>query len=330
MYSVTQESTPYPMLSDHGIRQFMIESDACYPPNAVDLSIAQQRQVYNKLCAHFRKPRPADITSTDLVVTGNDVDIPIRIYAPNSESNLPVMLYLHGGGFVVGDLESHDDICAEIAHFVEVNVVAVDYRLAPEHPFPAPFDDCKTVLNKLPEIGKEHGFDATRLVIGGDSAGGNLAAALCLNARDNESLPNISGQILIYPELGGDTSKGSYITQSNAPGLSTKDIIYYREIYAGLPGSEHRNNKLTSPLLETDYSNLPPAFLVAAHFDPLHDDCVSYAERLQSAGVAAQVRSEPLLVHSFLRARHMSNAAAASFKAITTAINSLAYKGKLP
>ena len=327
---MTQESTPYPMLSDPGICQFMIESDACYPPNAVDLSIAQQRQAYIDLCKHFKKPHPADIKSADLVVSGNNAAIPIRIYAPISESNLPAMLYLHGGGFVVGGLESHDDICAEIAHFAEVNVVAVDYRLAPEHPFPAPFDDCKTVLNNLPDLGKEHGFDATRLVIGGDSAGGNLAAALCLNARDNVSAPTISGQVLIYPELGGDISRGSYVTQSNAPGLSTDDIIYYREIYAGPPGSAHRNIKLTSPLLEIDYSNLPPAFLVAAHFDPLHDDCVDYVERLQSAGVAAQMRREPLLVHSFLRARHMSDAAAASFKAITTAINSLAYKGKLP
>ena len=325
-----QENTLYPMLKDPGIRQFIIESDARYPPNAVDLSIAQQRQVYIDLCTHFRKPRPVDIKTTDSIVTSKNAVISIRVYSPNSKTNLPVMLYLHGGGFVVGDLESHDDICAEIAHFAKINVIAVDYRLAPEHPFPAPFDDCKTVLNKLPEIGKEHGFNATRLVIGGDSAGGNLAAALCLDVRDNAGVLKISGQVLIYPELCGDTTKGSFITQSNAPGLTTEDIIYYRGIYAGPPGSAHRNNKLTSPLLETDYSNLPPAFLVAAHFDPLHDDCADYAERLQSAGIPAQVRSEPLLVHSFLRARHMSDAAAASFKAITTAINSLAYKGKLP
>lgn len=318
------------MLLDPGIRQFMIESDACYPPNAVDLSIAQQRQIYNDLCAHFKKPRPPNISSADIAVTGSDSEIPIRIYSPNSKTNLPIMLYLHGGGFVVGDLESHDDICAEIAHFAHVNVIAIDYRLAPEHPFPAPFEDCKTILNKLPEIGKEHGFNATRLVICGDSAGGNLAAALCLDARNSVSAPKISGQVLIYPELGGDTTKGSFITQSNAPGLTTEDIVYYREIYAGLPGSAHRNNKLTSPLLETDYSNLPPALLVAANFDPLHDDCVEYTERLHSAGVPAQVRSEPLLVHSFLRARHMSDAAAASFKAITIVINSLAHKGKLP
>lgn len=327
---MAQQIHPYSMLTDPGIRQFLIESDACYPPGAVDLSIAEQRQAYNDLCAHFRKPRPSNIRVSNLKVAGKDFDVPIRIYAPISELNSPVMLYLHGGGFVVGSLESHDDVCAEIAHLAEINVVAVDYQLAPEHPFPAPFEDCKTVLSKLPEIGRNHGFDATRLVIGGDSAGGNLAAALCLDARDNVDAPKISGQILIYPELGGATSKGSYITQSNAPGLSTKDIIYYREIYAGPPGSIHREDKLASPLLETDYSDLPPAFLVAAHYDPLHDDCEEYSNRLQSVGVPAQVRSEPLLVHSFLRARYMSDAAAASFNAITTAINSLAYKGKLP
>ena len=318
------------MLTDPGIRQFMIESDACYPPNAVDLPIAQQRQVYNDLCAHFQKARPVSINSTDLVVADETAAIPIRIYSPISKANLPVMLYLHGGGFVVGNLESHDDICAEIAHFSHVNVITVDYRLAPEHPFPAPFDDCKTVLNNLPEIGKKQGLDATRIVIGGDSAGGNLAAALCLDARDRRLAPNISGQVLIYPELGGDPSKGTYVSQKYAPGLSTKDVIYYQDIYAGPSGSANRNNKLYSPLLETDYSNLPPAFLVAAHFDPLHDDCFDYAEQMTKAGSAAKVRSEPLLVHSFLRARHMSDPAAASFKAITTAINRLANNGKLP
>lgn len=325
---------PYPMLSDTGIRQFLVESDRCYPPDAVELSIEQQREAYNQLCDHFRKARPDDIRTKDLFVANGNWNIPIRRYAPNTGRNLPIMLYLHGGGFVVGDLESHDDICAEIASKANVNVISINYRLAPEHPFPTPFDDCQQVLNRLPELADELDFDAAKIVVGGDSAGGNLAAALCLAARDTRLsgnlAPAISGQILIYPDLGGDIKKGSFLSQSNAPGLSTDDVAYYRKIYAGPPGHPNYKNKLTTPMLERHYTELPPAFLVAVGFDPLHDDCLHYAANLTRAGVPAKVRDEPLLVHSFLRARHMSEAAAASFDAICTAIHRLAYDGILP
>ena len=124
----------------------------------------------------------------------------------------------------------------------------------------------------------------------------------------------IRGQVLIYPGLGGDTARGSYVTQANAPGLSTADVLYYRDTYKGAP------HKLAEPLRESNFAGLPPAFLVAAGLDPLHDDCAAYAARLRDAGVAAEVRDEPLLVHAFIRARHMSAPAGESFKAIVAAI----------
>ncbi len=197
-----------------------------------------------------------------------------------------------------------------------IDVVGIHYRLAPEHPFPAGFDDAWAVLQHL-------GGQYSSIIVGGDSAGGNLAAAVALKARDSGG-PAIAGQILIYPGLGGDMSKGSYVVQANAPGLSTSDVIYYRDTYRG--GA----SKYAEPLRETNYEGLPPAFLVAACLDPLHDDCAHYAERLTSAGVAAVVRNEPLLVHAFLRARHMSEPARASFAAIVEAVRSLAYDGRLP
>lgn len=290
----------YAQLQDPGIREFLIAGDNFYPADAVTFTLAEQRAFYDKYCAHFRKPRPAAVTAIDFKVG----EIPCRRYTPKSPS--AKLLYLHGGGFVLGGLESHDDICAELADGAQVEVTAVDYRLAPEHPFPAAFDDCFAVLNHIGPC-----------IIAGDSAGGNLAAALCIKTRDTNG-PKITGQVLIYAGLGGDMSKGSYITEATAPGLTTIDVIYYRDIYQGA------GHKYAEPLRETNFSNLPPAFLVAAGHDPIHDDSTDYAAKLIAAGGNATMREEPLLVHAYLRARHMSQPAAASFQAIIAAIKGFA------
>jgi acetyl esterase/lipase len=240
-----------------------------------------------------------------------------------------MLLYLHGGGFVFGGLDSHDDICAEICDRARVVVVAVGYRLAPEHRFPAAFEDCLAVFEAIADGHMALGLDPRRILMGGDSAGGNLAAALCLKLRDEgRSMP--LGQILIYPGLGGARSRGSYIQHANAPGLTTADTQYYELVYIGPPDHPNHRSKFAHPLKEMDYRGLPPAFLVAAEWDPLRDDCIEYAHRLQTAGVLAQVRHEPLLVHAFLRARNTSPAAAASFTAVVEAVEALAETGSLP
>ncbi|HUF45374.1 MAG TPA: alpha/beta hydrolase [Aestuariivirgaceae bacterium] len=322
-----QRDRTYAMLEEPGIRRFMAETERLFPADAVSFTMAEQRAFYDQLCAHFRKPRPPGVAVEDRDISGPDGPIPIRIYRPSTEPDLPVALYLHGGGYVVGGLDSHDDICAEIAAQAGLLVVAVAYRLAPEHRFPAAFDDCWAVLTAIAE--RELGFDTDRIVVGGDSAGGNLAAGLALRARDI-GRPRLAGQILIYPGLGGDMSRGSHVEQAHAPGLTTDDVKYYRTVYVGPPDDPGHRSKFAYPLKETSYAGLPPAFLVAAHWDPLRDDCFDYAARLNAAGVAAQVRHEPLLVHAFLRARHMSKAAAASFAAIVEAARSLAWSGRLP
>jgi acetyl esterase len=290
----------YPQLRDPGIIAFLEEGERLYPENAVDFTLAEQRVFYDTYCAHFAGQRPAGVQVAEFQVG----DVACRRYMPHAAR--AKMLYLHGGGFVVGGLESHDSICAELADQAQVEVVAVQYRLAPEHPFPAAFDDCWAV------------FEAERpSIIGGDSAGGNLSAAIAIKARDS-GINRLKGQVLIYPGLGGDLTRGSFITQAHAPGLSTQDVIFYRDAY-GNP-----NSKLAAPLRETDYAGLPPAFLVACAHDPLHDDAVDFAAQLKLAGVAADVREEPDLVHAFLRARHMSQPAAESFKAIVAAIKAFA------
>lgn len=302
----------YAHLLDPGIRAFMIEGERLYPPDAVNFTLAEQRDFYDRYCAHFRKPRPVSVKANDFRVG----EVPCRLYQKAGGKEPPVLLYLHGGGYVVGGLDSHDDICAELCDGAGIDVVAVQYRLAPENPYPAALDDGWVVLAHL---ASRYG----KVIVGGDSAGGNLSAALCLRSRDEEG-PKIRGQVLIYPGLGGDMTKGSYIAQANAPGLSTADVQYYRETYGG------GGAKYAEPLRETDYRGLPPAFLVAAGLDPLHDDCFDYAARLREAGVPASVRDEPLLVHAFLRARHMSVPAGAAFAAIIEASASLAHSGQLP
>jgi acetyl esterase len=317
----------YAMLEEPGIRRFMAETERLYPADAVAFTMAEQRAFYDRLCAHFRKPRPPSVMIKEATVPGPGGPIPIRIYRTSCEPDLPVVLYLHGGGYVLGGLDSHDDVCAELAEQAGVGVVAVAYRLAPEHRFPAAFEDCWAVLAALADGGL--GFDAGRIVVAGDSAGGNLAAAVALRARDLGG-PPLNGQLLVYPGLGGDMGRGSYVEQANAPGLTTADIHYYKSVYVGPADHPGHHDKLAYPLIETRYAGLPPAFLVAAHWDPVRDDCFDYAARLSAAGVPAAVRREPLLVHGFLRARHMSPAAGLSFQAIVAAARCLAWSGSLP
>jgi acetyl esterase len=302
----------YAALKDPGIRAFMIAGERFYPANAVSFTLNEQRDFYDLYCAHFRKPRPETIEVKDFAVG----PVLCRSYEPKLTKNLPVMLYLHGGGYIMGGLESHDDVCAELSDRAGIAVVGVNYRLAPEHPFPAAFDDSWAVLQHL--SGK---FE--KIIVAGDSAGGNLSAALGIKARD-EGGPKLAGQILIYPGLGGDITKGSYVSQANAPGYSAKDVLYYRDIYKG--GS----HKFAEPLRETNFAGLPPAFIVAAGLDPNCDDSENYAVKLRSANVAVHVRQEPLLVHAFLRARHMSVPARESFSAIVDAARQLAHHGNLP
>ena len=166
----------YPDL-EPGIRAFMIAGERFYPPDAVNFTLAEQRAFYDRYAAHFRKPRPSGVSTSDFA-TGS---IPCRLYQKAGTVNPPILLYLHGGGYVLGGLESHDDICAEICDGAAVDVVSIHYRLAPEHPFPAAFEETLAVYRNL--TGQYR-----RLLIGGDSAGGNLAAAACLKLRDEGAI----------------------------------------------------------------------------------------------------------------------------------------------
>jgi acetyl esterase len=264
--------------------------------NSTDSSLAGLRQAYSEMCRAFTPPRPAGLYVVDFELAG----VLVRSYqppVPPSTQGDPCIVYLHGGGWVVGDLDSHDFICAELASTLGVLVIAVDYRLAPEHPFPAAFNDCLKVWRAL-RTGPFR-LDPTRTLVAGDSAGGNLAAALCLALRDaGEPVP--CAQVLIYPGLGGDHTLPSRSECIDAPLLSSSDVDCYHALY--LRGTR-QPGAYAMPLLANDYRGLPPALIAVAQFDPLRDDGVRYAERLNAVGVAAKLYYGEGLVHGCLRAR---------------------------
>lgn len=299
---------------------FMASGAQFYPDDATGLTLQDQRACYGRMCQHFHAGRPHGMIVNDLICPGPAGPTKLRQYIPPDFASLgPAMIYLHGGGYILGDLDSHDDICCGIAQQASMMVIAVDYRLAPEHRFPAAFDDCLSSTKWVFANTGALEINPARIIIGGDSAGGNLAAATCLKLRD-EAHPLPVGQVLIYPALGGDKTKGSYVSRANAPGLTTADMAYYDAMYLGSQGDPHHASKFRAPLLETDFTGLPDAYLVACEWDPLRDDCFDYAAALNAAGVSADVRHEPELVHACLRARHVSPSAKAMFAAIADKI----------
>jgi acetyl esterase len=294
----------YQILIDAPTWAFIQKTNASYPPDTATLSIAEQRAIYDRMCRAFDTPYPAGVTSHDAPLAG----VPCRIY-PGKQ---PTVLYLHGGGFVVGGLHSHDGVCADIRGATGLTVVSADYRLSPEHLHPAAFDDACAVARHLAAQGP--------LILVGDSAGANLAAATC-HALRKENLP-IKGQVLIYPGLGGDLNTGSYLTHANAPMLTRDDVLYYKDIRH--PGSAPQGDPTVSPLQDTDFTGLPPTLAIAAECDPLADDARAYAEKITEAGGRAQWVVEKGLVHGYLRARTTVPRAKESFARITAAITAFA------
>lgn len=292
------------MITDPQVLAFIAATEAAYPPEANGASAAENRRYYDAMCAQFRAPRPPGLAVADRALGG----VPCRVYG--AETAVAV-LYIHGGGYVVGGLESHDDVAAEIAEATGLQLIAVDYRLAPEHRWPAQIDDVLAVWQALERPA----------VVVGDSAGAALAAGLCL-ALQGARQP--LGQVLIYPGLGGDRSAPSYTENAEAPLLRTVDLgAYHSALHGPGPVTDPRAAPLTAP----DLTGLAPAFVVSADVDPLRDDAPAWVARLRAAGVAADWRNEPELPHGYLRARRSVDRARRSFQAILVAIAGLAARG---
>jgi acetyl esterase len=210
-----------------------------------------------------------------------DAALPARVYTPRAGAPLPLVVYFHGGGWVVGNLLSYDALCSQIAARVGAVVVSVDYRLAPEHRMPVAAEDAYSATVWLSDNGSEVGADGSRLAVVGDSAGGNLAAAVTVMARDRQG-PRIAHQVLIYPGTDGTLSSPSLLEHANGPILKLADVLAYRALYLGPDGDE--SDVRFSPLTAPDHSNLPPGLIQSAQLDPIRDDAARYAEALSRAG----------------------------------------------
>ncbi len=285
----------YQSLIDAPTWAFIHATNAAYPADPDTLTIADQRANYDGMCRLFHRAYPHGIVATDKPID----DVPCRHFAGAGAA----VIYLHGGSFMLGGLHSHDDICAEIRAATGFHVFAVDYRLSPEHRHPAAFHDALAVTRAVQDMGMP-------VILVGDSAGGNLAAAVSHHLRGR-----VAGQVLIYPGLGGDMDKGSYLIHAEAPMLTRDDVLSYRDIRQARPGDPS-----AAPLQDTDFTRLPPTLAISAECDPLADDARDYAAAITAAGGQAQWVQESGLVHGYLRARHSVPRAKASFDRITAAI----------
>ena len=230
-------------------------------------------------------------------IPGPQSDLPVRIYTPHGDGPLPVLMFFHGGGWVICSLDTHDALCRSLANETGCVVVSVDYRLAPEHKFPAAPQDCYAATQWVAEHGAELNVDVTRLAIGGDSAGGNLAAVVAQMARDQGG-PALAFQLLIYPAT--DFTAQTNSKEENATGyfLTKQDMTWFMNHY--LPNEDQTTNPQASPALATNLHHLPPALIITAEYDPLRDEGEAYGQRLQKAGVPAKVSRYNGMIHGFM------------------------------
>lgn len=302
----------YKLLIDPEVWTFIDETNACYPPDTATRPIGEQRKIYDAMCHQFHAGIPPDVVRSENLSGG----VPVCHYTKGGDG--PIVLYFHGGGFVVGGLHSHDDICAEICDGTGLDVVSVDYRLAPEYVFPAALIDAYAAFD-----GVQAKFSRP-IILAGDSAGGNLCAVLCAGTGRSTS---ILGQVLIYPGLGGDVDKGSYVTHADAPMLSRADVLTYDVLRRG--DRQVAVQADFSPLKAQDFSGRPNTVAIGAECDPLADDARNYAAAITADGGKALWIEDKGLVHGHLRARHKSVRAGASFDRVKMSISLLA-NGQMP
>ena len=222
----------------------------------------------------------------DVAIPGPAGEIQIRIYTPDVPRPAPALIFYHGGGWVIGDLESHDHVCRSLANQVPCVVASVDYRLAPEAKFPAAVEDSYAATQWVAANGGELGIDPGRIAVGGDSAGGNLAAVISQMARDRRG-PKLVYQVLIYPATDMQMTAPSVDENAEGPLLTKASMIWYIDHY--LRGEEDKEHPLASPLLVSDLGGLPAAFVLTAECDPLRDEGEAYGRRLEEAGVPVKV-----------------------------------------
>lgn len=277
------------------------------------VTIGERRAAYVALGRDCAVLYPAGVTSRDRRIPAGGKLIPVRTYTREGAPADLAIIFLHGGGWVLGDLDSHDSIAADLCGATSCTVVAVDYRRAPEHPFPAAFEDANDVLCHVARETALLGIVPSRIGLVGDSAGGNLVAALALASRDHRG-PPIAVQALLYPVLGDDLETASYRQNAQSPTLTRDAMAEYWGLYGANEAA--RENPCCVPLKASHFRGLPPAIILTAGLDPARDDGIQFAKRLRGAGVAVEHRNAQNLPHGWLRGRHKSPTAGGEFQAL--------------
>ncbi|WP_049921441.1 alpha/beta hydrolase [Halopiger djelfimassiliensis] len=289
--TVSRASEPHP-----DVQEFLELYDSLDTPSFSELSPPEARRAFERLQAGG-DPRIELASVEDRTIDGPGGDLPIRVYEPGTDgSNRPLVVYFHGGGWVIGSIETHDATCRKLAAESGYPVVSVEYRLAPEHPFPAGLRDCYAALEWAGSAAPELDADPDRIVLAGDSAGGNLAAATALLARDRDG-PDIAYQLLVYPSTGNVLETDAYEENADGYFLTEDDMAWFRTNYFEREIDE--GNVYALPRLAHDLSGLPPATVITAGFDPLRDDGAAYARRLADDGVPVSHHHYDDVIHGF-------------------------------
>ncbi|PZO78508.1 MAG: esterase [Mesorhizobium amorphae] len=308
----------YRSLMDGETWAFIDRVNAFYPPDAIHWPIEKARAVYDQMSRGFHAGRPAGVDVEDRVIETATHPLPVRLYRNARPNGAAHVLFLHGGGFVLGGLDSHDDICADICARTGFGLVSVDYQLAPEHRGTSALDDSAAAYHWLA------GETGRPIVLLGESAGGTLAASLAHALRDHPPPP--LGQVLVYPSLGGPDPKPSRALHALAPLLTAGDLDFYDGVRSA---DDTRTDPRFEPLGAADFAGLPPTVIIAAECDPLASDGPLFRDRILAAGGRAFCHEAARLPHGFLRARATVSRAAAEFSVVVETVARLG-RGEWP
>ena len=299
---------------DPQAQRFLEIAERSRRPLLESLAPVDARKFYDEMAALAGGEPPAVFKVEDLEAPGPFGAIPLRIYIPRDpgDTAMPMLIYYHGGGYVIGSRDSHDVPCRNLALEADCIVVSVDYRMAPEHPFPEPVEDCWAAASWIVDNVASLGGRTDKIAIGGDSAGGNLATVICLMARDRGG-PEFVHQLLIYPGTDMTRSFASHVELAEGYRLTKPLLDYFMGHYFS---GENRDleHKLCSPLFVEDLSGLPDALIVSAGYDPLRDENIAYYEKLRDAGVKIRHSHYPGMIHGFISMAAYLDAASACFR----------------
>ncbi len=306
---------------DNSILTHIEEAKQIFPGRIYENSAQEARDFFAKYTATLHLTRNKEINVSDCSVSTSDGVIPVRIYKPVSQRTPPrTLLFMHGGGWIMGDLNSHDQVCVDLCLRCKITVIALDYALSPENRFPVALNQCFSTYLMLLKDKTLLGHDSERILICGDSAGGNLAAALSLKLRI-ESKPLPRAQILFYPCLSLDFNSPSYITFSQAPILDKNSMRWFWGAY--LNENYQIQNPLAVPLTEKNLTSLPETIMCTAEIDPLASEGLKFVENLRKCSNTVEHIHAKAMVHGFIRFREKSFTADSYFSLVCQKINTI-------